>query len=215
MDYKAKLLNTVPTMNGWCDPSKAVHVFDTVYNQNATLCVELGVFAGRSLVAFGLAQAKRKQSDPTVERKTYGIDTWSAQPAIDNNDKANAEWWLKSVDYDAIKRECTGKIKELGIEDIVEVVHSSTVKAFYDLNLYNIDVLHIDGNHSRWDSVRDVTLWVDRVRTGGIIYFDDEDWSTTANAQELLLEKCEKIGEIKSSNVCGVYQKLGGGLKSN
>lgn len=214
MDNKARLLQTVPTMNGWCDPAKANHVYDTVFNQNARLCVELGVFAGRSLIAFGLAQDKRRTSDPKTPRKTYGIDTWAATPAVENNNKANSEWWL-TIDYDAIKRECNTTLSTLGISDLVEVVQSSTVQAFYDLDLHDIDVLHIDGNHSRWDSVRDVTLWVDRVRTGGIVYFDDEDWESTKNAQELLLEKCERIGEIKTTNVCGVYRKRAGGLKSN
>jgi hypothetical protein len=85
----------------------------------------------------------------------------------------------------------------------------STLDAYYDIE-GEVDVLHIDGNHSRWDSVRDVTMWVDRVRDGGIVYFDDEDWGTTQNAQELLLMKCDKIDEIKTSNVCGVYQKRAG-----
>ena len=59
MDYKAELLNVVPTMNGWCDPTKANHIFDTVFERNPKVCVELGVFAGRSLIAFALALAKR------------------------------------------------------------------------------------------------------------------------------------------------------------
>lgn len=49
MNYKGKLLETVPSMNGWCDPAKSNHIFDSVVKQRATTCVELGVFAGRSL----------------------------------------------------------------------------------------------------------------------------------------------------------------------
>lgn len=196
-------------MNGWCDPRKANHVFDTVYQQDAKVCVELGVFAGRSLIAFGLAQAKRALEDSKPRRITYGVDTWEAQSAMRNNDSANSQWWA-GIDYLAIKAECMRVSSELGISKHVELLHMSTVDAYPKIDEV-IDVLHIDGNHSRWDSVRDVTLWVDRVRPGGIIYFDDEDWNTTGNAQELLALKCDKLTELKTSNVCGVYQKHVGG----
>ena len=204
MDYKSKLLQTVPTMNGWCDPSKANHIFDTVYGQNPKLCVELGVFAGRSLIAFALALAKRSDKRHVV----YGVDTWAAAPAMDNNDAVNASWW-REQNYKAIKGECERVCSELGVSEYVRLRQMSTLDAYYDIE-GEVDVLHIDGNHSRWDSVRDVTMWVDRVRDGGIVYFDDEDWGTTQNAQELLLMKCDKIDEIKTSNVCGVYQKRAG-----
>jgi hypothetical protein len=210
MDHKAELLTKVPNMNGWCDPAKSTHIFDTVYSRDAKVCVELGVFAGRSLIAFGLAQAKRAVSDPSTKRITYGVDTWAAQHAMDNNDSANAKWWA-GINYSSIKRECEVTVSELKINKHIQLEHMSTIKAYQTIE-GPVDVLHIDGNHSRWDSVRDVTMWVDRVRPGGIIYFDDEDWDTTKNAQELLLVKCKKLTELKTSNVCGVYQKHVGGV---
>jgi hypothetical protein len=110
------------------------------------------------------------------------------------------------LDYKSIKRECETVCERLKVERYVRLCQMSTVEAYHVVQ-GPVDILHIDGNHSRWDSVRDVTLWVDRVVDGGIIYFDDEDWSTTDNAKELLLMKCDKLTEIKTSNVCGVYQK--------
>ena len=201
MDYKAELLNIVPTMNGWCDPAKANHIFDTVYSRNPKVCVELGVFAGRSLIAFGLALAKRATKGSVV----YGVDTWAPAPAVDNSDVTNASWW-RNLDYKGIKRECETTCEHLKLDKYVRLCQMSMVDA-YSVIEGDIDVLHIDGNHSRWDSVRDVTMWVDRVVDGGIVYFDDEDWSTTENAKELLLLKCDKLTELKTSNVCGVYQK--------
>lgn len=205
MDYKAKLLQTVPTMNGWCDPAKANHIFDMVYEQKPNICVELGVFAGRSLIAFGLALAKLGDKRNVV----HGVDTWSPAPAMENNDEVNAKWW-RTINYTAMKSECERVCNELGISEFVKLHQCSTLDAFYRID-GEIDILHIDGNHSQWDSTRDVTMWVDRVREGGIVYFDDEDWASTKAAQELLLLKCKKLGEIKTSNICGVYRKLSGG----
>jgi hypothetical protein len=203
MDYKTKLLEAVPKMNGWCDPAKANHIFDSVIKQRATRCVELGVFAGRSLIAFGLALAKLGNPKSVV----YGVDTWSAIAATTNNDGDNAQWW-KSVDYDAIRHECVSTCESLEISTYVKLMKMSTVQAFYEID-GNVDILHIDGNHSQWDSTRDVTMWVDRVVAKGIIYFGDEDWVSTKTAQRLLELKCIKIDEIKTTNVCGVYRKLG------
>jgi len=201
MDYKAELLNIVPTMNGWCDPSKANHIFDTVYSRNSKVCVELGVFAGRSLLAFALALAKRGTTGSVV----YGIDAWAPEPAVENNDATNSSWW-RNLDYKGIKQECEEVCQKLGLGKHVRLCHATTVDA-YRLVKDSIDVLHIDGNHSRWDSVRDVTMWVDRVVEGGIVYLGDEDWATMSYAKELILMKCDKLTEIKTSNVCGVYQK--------
>jgi hypothetical protein len=209
MDHKATLLQTVPTMNGWCDPRKANHVFDTVYQHDAKVCVELGVFAGRSLIAFGLAQAKRAEDPRTypyyLRSRHMGSAIGYEETTIRRTPSGGQVLTTRQS-----KAECMRVSADLKISKHVSLLHMSTVNAYPQIK-DPIDMLHIDGNHSRWDSVRDVTLWVDRVRPGGIIYFDDEDWNTTGNAQELLLLKCDKLTELKTSNVCGVYQKHVGG----
>ena len=204
MDHKAELLNTVPTMNGWCDPAKSNHIFDTVIETKPKICVELGVFAGRSLIAFALALAKLNNKRHLV----YGVDTWAAAPAMDNTCRENASWW-STLNYAAIKGECERVCGQLRVSEYVKLLPMSTVQAYSEIE-GDIDILHIDGNHSKWDSTRDVTLWTDRVSDGGIIYFDDADWESTQTAQEFLDMKCDKIGEIRTSNVCGVYRKRPG-----
>ena len=144
MDYKAELLNIVPTMNGWCDPAKANHIFDTVYSRNPKVCVELGVFAGRSLIAFGLALAKRATKGSVV----YGVDTWAPAPAVDNSDVTNASWW-RNLDYKGIKRECETTCERLKLDKYVRLCQMSMVDAYSTIE-GDIDVLHIDGNHSRF-----------------------------------------------------------------
>jgi len=205
MDYKAKLLQTLPTMDGWCDPAKANHAFDMVVAKDPSLIVEIGVFAGRSLIAFALGLEQVGREGTVV----YGVDPWAASDAICNNEgeAVTTEWW-NNVDYNRMKLQCQSVVNQLGVTDRVRLVQKSSVEAYADIP-GEINMLHIDGNHSQWDSCRDVTVWVDRVKTGGIIYLDDEDWASTKNAQELLELKCKKLGVIKSTNECGFYEKLG------
>lgn len=202
MDYKEKLLAKLPRMNGWCAPEKAAHIFDTVVREQPNICVELGVFAGRSLIAFAAGLATLADKTKVV----YGVDTWAAEVAAENNTDENAKWWREQVNYEAIKIECENTCYELGVNEYVRLMRADTIRACVVIPGV-VDILHIDGNHSRWNSVRDVTMWVDRVRPGGLIYFDDEDWSTTQNAQELLRLKCDKLEEIRTANICGVYKK--------
>lgn len=202
MNYKGKLLETVPSMNGWCDPAKSNHIFDSVVRQRATTCVELGVFAGRSFVAFALALAALGE-----DGVAYGVDTWAASPAVANNEGENAAWW-RGIDYPAMYNECHQTCGKLGVLNYTKLLKMSTVDAYHEIK-GPVDVLHIDGNHSQWDSTRDVAMWVDRVSPNGLVYFDDEDWASTKMAQELLMTKCTKIEELKTTNVCGVYRKNG------
>lgn len=205
MDHKAKLLQTLPRMDGWCDPAKANHVFDMVVEKDPTTIVEIGVFAGRSLIAFALGLDKVGRDGTVV----YGVDPWTASDAVCNNEKEEAitEWWFH-VDYPRMQRQCQQTVNELGMTDRVRLVQKTSIEAYADIP-GEIDMLHIDGNHSQWDSSRDVTVWVDRVKTGGIIYLDDADWLSTKTAQELMLLKCKKLGVIKTANECAYYEKLG------
>ena len=67
-----------------------------------------------------------------------------------------------------------------------------------------IDILHIDGNHSELASVRDVTTWLPRVKSGGYIWFDDTNWATTQRAIALLYVSCEVVKDVGD---CRLFRK--------
>ena len=84
---------TVPKLHGWCTPEKASHLYNLVLDHENPLCVELGVFAGRSLVAIALG-AK------AMNGTAVGIDAWSKEACEQGvNDIANTEWW-NNINYD-------------------------------------------------------------------------------------------------------------------
>jgi hypothetical protein len=60
--------------------------------------------------------------------------------------------------------------------ECVQLVQSTSESAAL---IEDIELLHIDGNHSETTSLIDVTKWVPQVKKGGIIIFDDVNWVTT------------------------------------
>ena len=205
-DNSAKLLEYIqnPSANGWCQPDKAMHLYNAVRERKAMRAIEVGVFAGKSLMALGLAMQTLGRGE------VIGIDPWTREASVINNEGENAKWWA-SVNYESIYEEAQHWVRHFQLGDLVTLFRETSQNAHYalygDESETAIDVLHIDGNHSQWDSCRDVILWTPHVVSGGLIYLDDEDWETTTAAQELLSLRCEKIDEIKTTNVCGVYRK--------
>ncbi len=176
-------INTIlPTLEGWCTKEKALTMYNCILELDKPLCVELGVFAGRSLVAICRA-AKMKNG------KVFGIDAWSKDAsALGENTQENNDWWAK-IDYDYFYNYTKNIIKESNVDDCCTILRNKTsdvVELFQDKS---IDFLHQDGNHSEQVTIEEVNRWFNKVKIGGYWAFDDSDWPTTKAAQLLLVEK--------------------------
>lgn len=174
-----------PKLDGWMTPEKAKRVARMVAelpDSRAPLCVELGVFGGRGVVAMGLAIKLCRRGVGRVD----GVDPYTVAAALEgDNARENADWWSR-VDYGQVLRKASGAISELGLSGIVELVieRSEDVAGRYAGG--SIDVLHQDSNHSEAVSSREVELWAGKVRGGGLWVFDDVNWPTTKRAQGML-----------------------------
>ena len=200
-DYKPLLLYMLedPGVLGWCQPEKAIDLYDRTVELKSKLVVEIGVFGGKSLLALGLGAKK------VGDCKAIGIDSWKFEDVLNEMDQTNKEWWA-SQDLEMVYRSAGQAMHKAMLHNIVQLIRKNSVDALPNIP-DSIDVLHIDGNHSEWDSTRDVLNWVPKVRSGGYIYMDDEDWETTGTAQKFLAKHCDEVRKIKTTNVCGVYQK--------
>ena len=173
---------TVPTLHGWCTVEKAIHLYNIVLEHEAPLCVELGVFAGRSLLA--IAMGARAKNGSAV-----GIDAWSKEACEQGvNDIENTEWW-NNIDYDFFYNYTEKVMSDADLSDTTRLVRSKSADVASHYKSKSISVLHQDSNHSEEVTVEEVNQWFDKVKIGGHWVFDDTDWSTTQRAQELLLEK--------------------------
>lgn len=173
-------------MAGWCSPQKAKRIYEIIKERNLKFGVEIGVFAGKSLCAAGIAFSE-------LGGEIIGIDAYKYEPAADDENQTNRDWWA-NLDYDAFHREALRHINALDINKSTFIWKNTSrdaYRTFKESTYSEIDFLHIDGNHSQWASSFDVVTWVPEVRSGGIICMDDVNWDSTAIAQTLLSKKAD------------------------
>ncbi len=174
---------------GWCSRDKAAKLADIVLAMDRPVCVELGVFGGSSLLPIALACQH-------TSGRCFGVDPWCANAATRGMiAEEHIAWWSRE-DLDAAYWHCAGHVLRLGLEKQVSLLRETSDQAACRFGLESIDVLHIDGNHSCEQSLRDVTTWLPKVRRGGWIVFDDVDWAeggnvTTELATAWLLQRCD------------------------
>ena len=164
---------------GWCTNEKGKRMSELA--RGAELCVELGVFGGRSLLAITLALADQGCG------RADGIDPFEAAASLEgSNDSANDEWW-SSLDYAAIERAARDALQRLDLSPkYAQIIRmrSREVVALYEDG--SIDLLHQDSNHSEEVSCEEVFLWTPKIRPGGYWIFDDTNWPSTQRAQREL-----------------------------
>ena len=196
--YKNKALKAMETLHGWCSDDKAEALMSFIWFMKPTTIVEIGVFGGKSLVP--MAFALKSLGRGTV----YGIDPWSSEASMEGMEGVNKDWW-GSIDHEAILTDLQGHIKKHNLRRYVKLIQATSEAA---TPIDQIDILHIDGNHSEETSMIDVIKWVPLVRDGGMIIFDDLTWGTTTKATEWLDEHCERTHTVQDKeNEWGIWIK--------
>ncbi len=188
----------IESMDGWCSAERARAMMQLIDEERPSLCVEIGVFGGRSLVA--MADACRQLGEGHV----YGIDPWDADAALDSvEEEENIAWWSK-LDYEQLYLRCLENVRTMKLESYVTIARTTSEHAAALFAPESVDVMHIDGNHSEAVSSRDVLLFLPLVRPLGHVWFDDMDWRSTRNAVRLLREQCDQVGAV---GTCGLFKK--------
>lgn len=122
----------------------------------------------------------------------YGIDAWDISASISGMDKINSNW-CKSVDYTAVYVTLVKKIRELGCDNYINLIKSTSKDASL---IFNIDLLQIDGNPSKESSLFDVMKWTSLVsKREGIIVFHDTNWKTTFKAVTWVNKNLSRIAD--------------------
>lgn len=191
-----KIQELVGTLPGWCSPEKARAMAELVIEQKPAVSVEIGVFGGRSLIALALAHEHIKHGH------VFGIDPWTKEAALESvQEKENLDWW-SAQHYDLIYENCLKAMLEFVSVERWTIFRTTSENACPIFQY--IDVLHIDGNHSEEKSVLDVFLYLPKVKSGGFVWFDDVDWTTTRRAVSMVEERCDKISDV---GTCRLYRK--------
>ncbi len=188
------------SMGGWCDPAKGLALAELVIAHKPAVCVEIGVFAGKSLLA--LAIGLREAGGGIV----YGIDSWNNADSLVDTEPKDADWW-KTQDLEAVYAECLGHVLKTKLACYIRLLRTDSVTAAKVVG-DAIDLLHIDGCHSEWSSVSDVVLWLPKLRPGGYLVLDDVNWPSTQTAVRLSEKWCKEIAIHNTpESVFGIYQR--------
>jgi predicted O-methyltransferase YrrM len=172
------------TIHGWCTIEKANKLIEIVNTQKPSLCVELGVFGGRSLLPLAWASKNLNQ-----HAKVIGIDAWDPVVCTEGeNDKTNDDWWV-NINHTDMLNYTIKLMQEYKVDDIVQLWKSKSVDVADKFTDNSIDILHQDSNHSEVVTCNEVELYWNKVKSNGIWIFDDANWPTTFKAQELLVSK--------------------------
>src|SRR6266702_880095 len=181
---------------------------DLIWMTKPDVCVEIGVFAGKSLINTALAL---KENEHGV---VYGIDPWRKEDAVKGIGTMEDAGYWDTVDVDALHYDCMRSIWDRGLQEHAVVIRATSRDARFLFGLgikpgwshnHCIDILYIDGGHSEEVSTLDVSIYLQKVRRGGHIWFDDADWASTRRATEMLKESCELL---KDYGNCHLYKKL-------
>jgi len=191
-------------LEGWCSPQKADFLLDLVLQSKPQKIVEIGVWNGKSLIPIAYALHINQSG------RIYGIDPWDSSASLQGLQNEDNKYFWYSADHGRVYKKLVQKLQEFNLIEQVELVTTTSEKA---LPIYDIDILHIDGNHSQEASFHDVQKWVPFVKKGGYIIFDDMNWFengvyTTQKAVNWLNEHCFPLAEFTDVCIWGIWVKL-------
>ncbi|HEY5234830.1 MAG TPA: class I SAM-dependent methyltransferase [Rhabdochlamydiaceae bacterium] len=188
-------------ITGWCSQEKAMNFIDLVLEVKPQVCVEIGVFGGRSV--FPVAMALKFLESGFI----IGIDPWDRIECLKHldtvEDPKHFDHWGKE-DLKFAYRSYLEMIKKYDLEEYCVTKKISSEKAVPSIDF--IDILYIDGNHSEASSLQDVALYLPKVRSGGYIWFNDPKWPSLYAACNFLQKNCEVIKMIDNDN-CILFRK--------
>lgn len=201
-----KYINIINSLDGWCSPQKCTKLYDLIVKTRPTNLVEIGVFGGKSLLSQAFAL---KDNNHGI---IHGIDSWKANDCINGMQQEAAINWWNNLNYDKIYNGCVNAINANNLQNYI-CLHKMSSEEYSKLIDFEIDILHIDGNHEEEHSCKDVELYLPKVKSGGYIWFDDANWHQTQKAVGLIENKfkCQLVDKAQSedpNNYCNLYIKV-------
>jgi predicted O-methyltransferase YrrM len=185
--------------NSWCTKEKSDLIMDLIALARPSVCVEIGAFTGSSVLPIAATLKYLNHG------RVYAIDAWSNEIAVRNlsDDDPNKSWWSK-VDMKVVQDCFQDMLKKWALHSICTVIKSPSELAASKIG--QIDFLHLDGDYSEEGSMRDVEVYLPKVRSGGYILLSNlfimiNGKQPKMNSFCALFDECEMICEIEHDNV--------------
>jgi predicted O-methyltransferase YrrM len=192
-----KVLEARSKLEGWTFEDKSKYLYDLVLETKPEVVVEVGVWKGLSLASFCAASLDHPC-------KVFAVDPWS-EAAMDENgygkNLGERQWELDSI-YNSFLR----NFRHLELDANLRVMRETSWDGSFRFSNDSIDILHLDGAHTEWDSCRDVIAWTPRIKRGGYFIMDDANWETMKLVQELIQFKFDHLTYLENGKT-RVYKK--------
>ena len=177
-----KVVEARKSIHGWTFEDKSKYMFDVVLEKNPSIVAEVGVWSGLSIASFCAASLITKT-------KVFAIDPWCASAMSENGYNSSLGYNQDELDKVAINFE--SNFKNIGLDENMSIIRKTSFDASFDFKNESIDIFHLDGAHTEWDSMRDLIAWTPKIKVGGLFIMDDANWETMKLVQELALKKYE------------------------
>lgn len=191
--------------NSWCSVEKINLLMDLSLLTHPTVCVEVGACTGSSVLP--VAATLCYLNSGTV----FAIDAWSNEEAIRNlaDSDPNKAWWSE-IDMTAAHNSFKKLIIEWSLQKFCIEVHKPSEQAINDIP-DQIDFLHLDGDYSEIGALRDVELYLPKVKSGGYILLSNLFIMIGREQPKIkafcaLCESCDVVATIESDNAV-LFQK--------
>lgn len=166
MNLFAQIHKLLPQIPGWATFSKAGTLAALTVGLRPSVCVEIGVFAGRSAIPVLLALQSNGSG------VLIAIDPWQADASVVGQTDEHVEFWKHQEHHDSARHVFLTLVSALNVSNYVDVRRAASDEVVPpDV----IDLLHVDGCHSS-QAGRDFQRFGSRVRLGGICVVDDLTW---------------------------------------
>lgn len=208
----SKVDTILPKLPGWCTPEKGRRLEKLAIDVRATLCVELGVFGGRSLIAIALGLSRNGFG------RVDGIDPYTKPASLEGASNPENDRWWSEVHYEDILQQATDGIEQNGLSEHARIIRAKSLDVVDQYEDGSLDLLHQDSNHSEEVSLAEVMAWMRKIRVGGYWIFDDVNWTThgvptTLRAQQVL--ESNGFERIESYDTWAIFQNAGSKGREN
>lgn len=199
--FKELKRNMVQHLAGtWCSKDKVHLLMDLICATKPEVCVEIGAFGGSSVLPMVGTLRYLQKGNITA------IDAWSNSVAIENMDAddPNRAWW-SVVDMEGMYRNFIHAIDVTSPDSRCRVLRMTSETASLFVG-DDIDFLHLDGDYTEKGSLRDVHLYIPKVKKGGYILLSNLFVMVKNKAPKMksfseLFDACEMLCEIDRDNV--------------
>jgi predicted O-methyltransferase YrrM len=186
-------------VGSWCSQEKGAMLMDMVLLLQPRVTVEVGVFAGASLVPLAVAVQHAKCG------KTYAIDDWNASTAVQYMEGGNDTYrWWSTLNMDPVREQSLQAIRTWQLQNSVTVIKAPSVAAVSNIS-DEIDLLHLDGDFTEKGSLDDFDAYFPKLKVGGGLIITNaivniNNKFTKMKCVQKALDHCDLVGASDNDN---------------